>query len=204
MGLRACFIVGFALLGVLGAGGGATACVAALPMPGESQEAMDARLAAQMAAYELERQRGLWSSADRVFTARVSIPVIPDPPPLRRYDPRRDGPPRPPKPVPLPRLDFESGRTTWLIEPLADLKATRPPRPFEVVQWMSLTSCGPTFFFNDTGLDFSQSMLMENDVVVVFLKGPYPTQAGVLATLKPEQAVDPDLKAALALAGAGR
>jgi hypothetical protein len=69
---------------------------------------------------------------------------------------------------------------------------------------MSLTSCGPTFFFNDTGLDFSQSMLMENDVMVVFLTGPYPTQAGVLATLKPEQAVDPDLKAALALAGAGR
>ena len=69
---------------------------------------------------------------------------------------------------------------------------------------MSRTSCGPAFFFNDTGLDFSQSMLMENDVVVVFLAGPYPTQAGVLATLKPEEIVDPDLKAALALAGVGR
>ncbi len=69
---------------------------------------------------------------------------------------------------------------------------------------MSLTSCGPTFFFNDTGMDFSQSMLMENDVVVVFLTGPYPTQAGVLAMLKRDEIVDPDLKAALALAGVGR
>ncbi len=69
---------------------------------------------------------------------------------------------------------------------------------------MSWTSCGPSFEFNDATPVFRQSALQEEQIVVVFLTGPYPTQGSILATLMLDEVTDPDLKAALARVGASR
>ena len=106
--------------------------------------------------------------------------------------------------VRLPVPDFSATRSAWAFEPLAALKGVAPARGFEIQQTMSWTSCGPTLEFNDATPVFRQSALQDEQIVVVFLTGPYPTQGSILATLRLDEVTDPDLKAALALAGAGR
>jgi hypothetical protein len=88
-------------------------------------------------------------------------------------------------------------RMPWIFEPRAGLKGVAPLRAFEVIQSMSMTSCGPTYAFNEMAPAFWQSSLSDGEVVVVFLSGPYPTQAGVLATMRLDEVVDPTLRAAL-------
>lgn len=194
---------GVALLGMAAAP--ALACVPAPWIHGETEAARTARLVAEAEAYERDRQTALWAKADRVFTARVSLPVDPPPPPPGQlYDPRRDGPPKPPKLIPVPVFDANHWETRLVLEPVAALKAAAPARSFEIVETTSMTSCGYTVGFSDRTLSFSQAHLAEGDVVVVFLQGPYPTGDGVMGALKFGQVVAPEVKAALDKAGAAR
>lgn len=172
--------------------------------PGETEQTWSARLEAEAANYERQRQRDLWRKADHVFTARVSFPAVPELAPARSSIRRGDGPPRPPRLVRLPAPDFSATRRAWAFEPLAALKGVAPARGFEIQQTMSWTSCGPSFEFNDATPVFRQSALQEEQIVVVFLTGPYPTQGSILATLMLDEVTDPDLKAALARVGASR
>lgn len=203
MSSRASVIAGLIFLGVAWAPGIATACLPAMSKPGETPEAARARWAAEADAYERNRQHDLWTKADRVFTARVSRGFELPPPPRRSYDPRRDGPPKPPEPVEVPVFDPSYWEVTWVIAPIAGLKGVAPTKSFEIVQSTSMTSCGHINRFNDGAGSFNQDDLDEGQIVVVFLKGPYPTQKGLLGTLTPDKVVDPALKAALAAAGAG-
>ncbi len=81
--------------------GTAFACVMEMPRPGESQAAREERWRSEAHAYALRTQRDLWTRADRVFIATVTEPEPPEAPP---YDPRRDGPPRPPR---LAKVDLD-------------------------------------------------------------------------------------------------
>lgn len=192
--------VGLSMLAVVGAAGAllsagpALACSMVPSLPGETSEARSVRLEVEAQAYERDRQKDLWRSADRVFTARVDRPA---PPAAAAYDPRRDGPPEPPKPV---KFDSTYWETTFALTPVAGLKGAVGSRSFEVVQSSSMTSCGFMHRFDDSAGSFNQQMLVEGEIIVVFITGPYPSQAGLLGTLKAEQAVDPALTAALAKA----
>jgi len=74
------------------------------------------------------------------------------------------------------------------------LKGVSPPRRFELRDVNGWTSCGPIQQF-----DVFHSY--DDTRFVVFVKGAYPTQEGVLEAIKIDRIVDPAIKAALAKAG---
>lgn len=173
------------------------------PRPGETEEARQIREREELQAQVRGWQLDLWTRADRVFLARVSQsePEPPPPPPQRRYDPRRGGPPPVPPPVMVPLLDPFNGERTMVLTPVAGLKGAAPARPFDIVDSWSNTSCGPYYRFNDGG---SPPGLPDDELVVVFATGPYPTKDGVLDALAVDRVIEPGIKAALDKAGAAR
>ena len=203
MGARASVIVGLICLGVASTPGIATACMPPPRLPDESSDAFYARLRAQDEARALRFQQELWSRADRVFTARVELAAEPDVQ-SGGYRLRRGMLPKPPKVIaPVPPM-YGQRETNLLVTPVAELKGLLPARAFKVTQQASWSSCGPVYTFNDGPLQFQQAALPSGEAVIVFLTGPYPTQAGVLGTLRADQIVDPNIKAAMAAAGTGR
>jgi hypothetical protein len=153
-------------------------------------------LVAEQEARTRQYQQDLWSRADRVFTARIKPGAVPDER-AGGYRPSRGGPPKPPMAMsPIPPL-YGQVEAELLVEPVAGLKGTLPARAFSVVQEASWSSCGTVYQFNDGPLQFQQAAISAGETVIVFLSGPYPTQEGVLGTLRVDQVVDPDLRAAL-------
>lgn len=203
MGARTSVIVGLICLGVASTPGVATACMPPPRPSGESTDAYYARLRAEDEARALQFQQELWSKADRVFTARVEFAAEPH----GQNDAhrlRRGTLPKPPEVIaPLPPM-YGQDETSLLVTPVAELKGVLPARAFKMTQQASWSSCGPVYRFNDGPLQFQQTALPSGETVIVFLAGPYPTQAGVLGTLRADQIIDPDIKAALVAAGTER
>ncbi|ATQ43138.1 hypothetical protein [Caulobacter mirabilis] len=171
--------------------GSAVACVMEAPLPGETAEAAQARWRSEAQASALRTQRDLWTQADRVFVATAAEP---EPPEAPRYDPRRDGPPRPPR---LVMVDVNGFERTMILTPSTALKGAPPLRAFEVIDSAAMTTCGYRFRFNSGGLS-------DKEPVVVFSTGAYPTRDRVLDALSFERIVDPEIRAALDRAGAAR
>lgn len=195
--------------GVLATPGVAAACSIA-PIdpnaPVEAPEVVAARALATQQRYELERQQTLWVEADQVFVARKFDPYTLE---LEAWDrslqaaskPRRlagrSVPPAPPPPPPL-RIGMPGeGKTVVGLEAVTAIKGVAPARRFEIHDAQGWTSCGPLRQFDVFHAD-------EDAPVVVFVKGPYPTQDGVLEAMALDHIVDPDIKAALDKAGAAR
>ena len=195
------------LLGALGAlalgvPGAALACSPALGPPPTPEEAAE-----RHAAYELAAQQALWRKVDHVFLARIFDPYSLQ---LEAWEQRfkaaseraassrrraaiRTVPPPPPPPM-IHWLG--EGKTTVVIEPLQALKGAAPLRRFEIRDQEGWTSCGPLTQFDVFRPE------REGGLYVVFVSGAYPTQDSVLEAMAVEKVVDPDIKAAMAAAGA--
>lgn len=135
-------------------------------------------------ALQRSNQEGYWARADRVFLARRVEPDDPPPLPERPYDPRRDGPPRPPERV-RPSRELVS-----VFQPLRALKGALPADRFEIRYEIGGGACGP-FTLRD-------ALYSEiGDVIVVFQKGARSQQENLLEAIKPENTLDPRIRALL-------